>query len=66
MMKKMKKKKKMLHVVQIDLFFLWEHTYLLIVDEATRYKQTVLCANKESEELQRALLKGHLITESRY
>eukprot|EP00438_Fugacium_kawagutii_P029807 Skav231475 [mRNA] locus=scaffold1100:530653:539709:- [translate_table: standard] len=43
--------------VQADLFELWDKWFLLLVDEATRYKVAVMTPSRESQELQQRLLE---------
>ena len=42
--------------IQLDIFFLWEQPFLLIIDVATRFKSVVRIANKELNTLMKALL----------
>ena len=44
--------------LQIDLFFLLDSTFLLMVDEATRFKMCSVLAGQESEQIMEALLKS--------
>ena len=43
-------------VVQHDLFFLWDQTFMLLVDEALRWKTGNLLENKEGPTLVKALV----------
>ena len=46
--------------VQADLFFLFEKTWLMMIDECIRYRIACLLATKQGKDILRAML-GHWI-----
>ena len=46
------------HVVQADLFFLWDRAFIILVDECTRYKFAEEIPNRSYEAILECLMKG--------
>ena len=46
------------HVVQVDLFFLWDCTFIMMVDECTRYKFADILKSRSYEDIRDVLMRG--------
>ena len=46
------------HVVQADLFFLWDCVFILLVDECTRYKFADVLEDRSQESIRAVRMKG--------
>ena len=46
------------HRVQMDLFFMWDKTWILIIDELSRYKVTDMLKDKTPKELLTCLMRS--------
>ena len=46
------------HVVQADLFYLWDKVFIILTDECTRYKFADVLANRSLDSIKDVLMKG--------
>ena len=46
------------HVVQADLFFLWDCVFIILVDECTRYKFAEILTSRSYESIREVLMRG--------
>ena len=49
------------HVPQCDVFFLWDQTFMLLIDECTRYKSVAWLKSTSFDVIKGELLNGWLV-----